>query len=400
LSGDPHADVVARQYERWMYPAPIHDLQSWLANHWEWFDPSHSHRMLWPGGGYDPALSILVAGCGTNQAAVFAFTNPDATVVGVDVSQASLDHHEWLKDTYGLGNLELHLLAVEEVETLGRDFDLIVSTGVLHHLADPQRGANALASCLRPSGVLAVMLYARYGRIGVELLESVFQDLGLQQDDPSIAMVTEALASVPRDHPVRSYLAIAPDLNYDAGLVDTFLHGRQRSYTVDDCLDLTHTAGLAFQDWFLKSPYEPTKLQGGAFSTAIAALPDHKRWSVMERLNTRNAAHFFTSVRAERPLSDYRVDFTGPDVWDYVPEFRHRCRLEAGELVRPGRRLLLDEDQHLVATRIDGHRSLRLISADLAPATADTTVPDDMVAGVVQSLWMKDFLAIRLPTGR
>ena len=44
-------------------------------------------------------------------------------------------------------------------------------------------GANsaALADCLRPEGVAAIMLYARYGRIGVEMMQGVFRDLGLAQ---------------------------------------------------------------------------------------------------------------------------------------------------------------------------------------------------------------------------
>jgi len=29
----------------------------------------------------------------------------------------------------------------------------------------------------------------------------------------------------------------------------------ERSYTVDDCLDLVTTAGLEFQGWFMKAPY-------------------------------------------------------------------------------------------------------------------------------------------------
>jgi hypothetical protein len=39
---------------------------------------------------------------------------------------------------------------------------------------------KALAGCIRRDGFLAVMLYAKYGRIGVELLQSVFDDLGLR----------------------------------------------------------------------------------------------------------------------------------------------------------------------------------------------------------------------------
>ena len=40
----------------------------------------------------------------------------------------------------------------------------------------------------------------------------------------------------------------------DAELVDTFLHGRERSYTVDDCIDLVTNAGLVFQGWFNNAP--------------------------------------------------------------------------------------------------------------------------------------------------
>lgn len=66
-------------------------------------------------------MDILVACCGTNQAAVFACTNPQANIVAIDVSQPSLDHHQYLKHSYGMQNLELHLLPVEEVQSLKRD---------------------------------------------------------------------------------------------------------------------------------------------------------------------------------------------------------------------------------------------------------------------------------------
>ena len=162
----------------------------------------------------------------------------------VDVSQPSLDHQQYLKDKHGLWNLELRLLPIEELPTLGLDFDLVVSTGVLHHMADPLAGMKALAACLRPDGVIGVMLYAKYGRIGVELLEGIFRDLDLHQDDVSVRVVKEAISLLSADHPVRSYLKTSGDARYDAYLVDTFLHGRARSYSVDECLDLVASARL------------------------------------------------------------------------------------------------------------------------------------------------------------
>jgi hypothetical protein len=44
VNDNSRADVVTRQYERYSYPQPIQDLEAWLANNWEWFDPSHAHR--------------------------------------------------------------------------------------------------------------------------------------------------------------------------------------------------------------------------------------------------------------------------------------------------------------------------------------------------------------------
>jgi hypothetical protein len=79
VTDDVRDDVVSRQYEQWRYPPPIDDLIAWTTTNWEWFDPTHAHRVLWPDRGYRPDLDILIGGCGTNQAAVFAFNNPAAT---------------------------------------------------------------------------------------------------------------------------------------------------------------------------------------------------------------------------------------------------------------------------------------------------------------------------------
>ncbi len=404
---DPRDDVVSRQYEKWTYPAPIQDLVPWLRNNWQLFDPSHAHRILWPDREYQPDLDILIAGCGTNQAAVFAYTNPAATVVAVDISQASLDHQRYLKDKHKLSNLELHLLPIEELPTLERDFDLIVSTGVLHHLADPEVGMNVLTECLRRDGALAVMLYAKIGRIGVEMMQSVFRDLGLRQDEGSVKIVKETIAGLPQAHPVRSYISLAPDLKFDAGLVDTFLHGRDRSYTVEDCLDLITAAGLEFQDWFYKSNYYPQQLTTprNEFSAAVDALPEDKMWSVMERVNTSNACHFFIACRPDRPKESYTIDFSSKACADYVPRMRLRCGVKGTEITQPnGRRVGLDPTQLAFVQHIDGQRTLQQITQRIAESGI---VPPGEIANVeelgrtlVQALWRGDYLDIALTAKR
>jgi len=398
---DPRADVVTHQYEKWRYPEPIQDLEAWTADNWQFFDPSHSHRLMWPDREHRGDLDLLIAGCGTNQAAVYAYTNPEARVLGVDISQPSLDHQQYLKDKHGLKNLELKLLPIEELPTLGRDFDLVVSTGVLHHMADPQAGMNSLARCLRPDGVAAIMLYARHGRVGVELLQAVFRDLGLQQDDKSLRLVKSTLAIVEDYHPIKAYVDIAPDLQYDAGIVDTFLHGRDRSYTVQDCIDLVHNAGLTFAGWLFNGPYYPHlhHAPDNEFYAAVNELPEEQIWKVIERLATKNACHYFYACHPDRPKSSYAIDFSSLACLDYVPEMRYRCGLAGNEIYRPGWRMALDPTQLSFVVQIDGKRTIREIAARVASeGVLNSAVKREKYARqLFRELWRLDFIAMALP---
>jgi SAM-dependent methyltransferase len=299
--------------------------------------------------------------------------------------------------------LELHLLPIEEVSALGSDFDLIVSSGVLHHMADPLAGLTALGECLRRDGALGVMLYAKYGRLGVEILEALFRDLGLSQDEASVQLVKDALALLPGDHPVRSYLHGAHDLRSDGALVDTFLHSRQRSYTVAECLDLVSSARLAFQGWFHKMPYYPHDLltPGNAFTSVLNRLPDVELWSAMERLQTANATHFFIACRPERPKADYTIDFSTPRSLDYVPLTRTACLLSGDEIYLPGLKLKLEPAQLAFVRHVDGRRTIREIVECVAqggPGSAGESRAqlEEFGRRLFQSLWRFDFLAMAL----
>lgn len=399
---DPRADVVSRQYQRWSYPHPIEDLKAWTSANWEWFDPRFSHRILWPDREYQPDLDILIAGCGTNQAAIFAFTNPAAKIVAIDVSQSSLDHHQFLKDKYGLVNLELRLLPIEDVATLGLDFDLVVSTGVLHHMADPLAGMKALANRLRRDGVIATMLYAKYGRIGVDLVDSVFRDLGFGQDDASIKLAKEAISLLPTYHPVRNYLKKARDLSSDAALIDTFLHARQRSYTVEECVDLVAAAGMAFQGWFQKTPYYPHDffVPHSEFYGIVNALPEIKLWSVMERLETLNGAHLFLACRPDRPKEHYTIDFSTVDALDYVPLMRTKCGVTDTDIFWPGFRMAPSPLQLSFLKNVDGRRTIRQIAECVAQGSespgGSRADLEEFGRKLFQSLWRLDFVAVAL----
>jgi hypothetical protein len=263
---------------------------------------------------------------------------------------------------------------------------------------------KALGSCLRRDGVAAVMLYAKYGRLGVEMMQTVFRDMGLQQDDPSLHIVKQAVSVLGPDHPLQSYLRISgsEDLQFDTGLVDTFLHGRDRSYTVGECIDLVTSAGLVFQSWLIKGPYYAHDFLAppNGFYPAVNALPDEKIWSVMERVQSANGCHFFMACRPERPKESYTIDFSMEDCLDYVPLYRLRCGLAGAEIFRPGWSMILNAAQLPFVQHVDGRRTIREIAERVAEdetRRADKAELEKFGRKLFQSLWRLDFLAMGLP---
>jgi len=264
------ADTVNEQYEQWMYPEPIPDLEVYYAaGITEEAEPRMVHWHYWPDGFYamekKERIDILVAGCGSNQAAKLAFTHPKARVVGIDMCNASLAHEATLKEKHSLTNLTLHNLDLHNVGTLtdtkDGKFDLIISSGVLHHLPNPLTGLKALKTVLRPqTGVLFAMVYGLYGRMGLYGLQQAFQLMNLGQTPNDVALVRSILAGLPAHHPVQPMLQHNLDMDYDAGIVDMFLHPMDHGFGVQDCLNWVDNAGLVFQGWLDPFAYEPAAM--------------------------------------------------------------------------------------------------------------------------------------------
>jgi SAM-dependent methyltransferase len=127
---------------------------------------------------------LLVAGCGTGrEAAYYAMRFPEARVSAIDVSASSLAIAA--ERCAGLG-IDFRLLDLNQVGSLGRKFDLIICSGVLHHLPDPEAGWAALTNILNPGGVMKLMLYSRVAWLRVEAAKARIADLREQPVDDDI----------------------------------------------------------------------------------------------------------------------------------------------------------------------------------------------------------------------
>lgn len=179
---DPVTRAVAEQYEAWPYPVWTRVLQGKtrsIAERLHSFDPEGPDVLA------DPA-QVLVAGCGTGrQVAVWAQRSPGDHFTCIDISQASLAHGEERCVALGITNVTFKLLDLHDVATLGRSFDVVLCTGVLHHLPDPEAGWAALAGVLKPGGMMHIMVYSRVARMRLAALRATLGDIlkGPMSDD-------------------------------------------------------------------------------------------------------------------------------------------------------------------------------------------------------------------------
>jgi len=363
---------VAAQYTAYSYPEAFVDLDVRMAAGYADFgDPTYFAPMFWPEGRTAPPR-ILVAGCGTVQASVIAYSNPGSQVVGIDISDTSLGHQRHLRETFGLTNLELYQGDLRDVGKIGGTFDLIVSTGVLHHMAQPEAGLAALKSVLSPDGAMFIMVYASIGRAGVYLLQDAFRRMGLTQAPEDVAFVRETLDTLPPGHPVQFYRACAPDLGYDAGIVDTFLHPQDRAYDVPQILEWVRGAGLGFQSWMENARYEPYAHLAPALVAKLENLPDEERWATVEALLGTAMRHLFILRHPDRV---HRLSFEGDDFLTYRPRAFPDAALDVREtqrvIVRGRTAVPVSEAESILFQWSDGSRTIAAMEADPVFAAFD-----------------------------
>ena len=65
------------------------------------------NKLVYKNETYPSNLKILIAGCGSDQAAIIAKCNPNHSVIGIDISPKSIAHQNKLKKNHKINNLKL-----------------------------------------------------------------------------------------------------------------------------------------------------------------------------------------------------------------------------------------------------------------------------------------------------
>ena len=403
----PFLDVTSEVrdfYDRYPYPPPVDNLERYQQL---WQDPQRrrvDYHLFWPNRSYREDQSILIAGCGTSQAAKHALRWPKAQVTGIDCSATSMHHTEKLKRKHKLTNLRVHHLAIERVNDLGMSFDQIVCTGVLHHLVDPDAGLRALRSALKPDGVMHLMVYAPYGRAGIYMLQEFCRRVGMHASDGEIRDLIRALGALPSGHPLQTLLTHAPDFRREAALADALLHPQDRAYSVSQLFNFIENAGLTFGRWLRQAAYS---VRCGVIAkipqaTRMARLSLTEQSAAIELFRGTMVRHSVVAYRNDSPTDPRQLNFAGDSCLDYVP-IRMSDTICVQDHLPPGAAAVLINQTHTdrdlflpidsiekrLFDAIDGIRTIRDI-VEKIPLSSHRTTNVDIARDFFERLWWHD----------
>ena len=251
----------------------------------------------------------------------YALREPDSRVTAIDISETSLNHTRDLQQRYDLGNLDIHRLPIESVQDLNRSFDMIVCTGVLHHLRDPVMGLRTLREVLSPHGAMRLMVYARYGRTGIYMMQQYCRLLGIIPSEEDLRGLGATLEALPADHPIADVLRKAKDFRHPEALADALLHPRDRAYTVPELYEWLDQCGMSFGRWIEQAPYlaQCGIVAKSPHAARLASLPPQLQHAAVELFRGTMVSHSFIAYRDDRPGETQPITFSGNRWRDYVP---------------------------------------------------------------------------------
>ena len=144
--------------------------------------------------------------------------------------------NDWLESTlrHGLGK-----------------FDLIVCTGVLHHLKNPQKGLSMLNDMEFEHGGAQFMVYGKYGRTGVYQVQELLRNINQQSQsiDDELTSANVILEILPVNHWFHHFTFADTEIFENGGIYDLLLHKRDVSYSIRELHNWLGNGGYNFVDF-------------------------------------------------------------------------------------------------------------------------------------------------------
>lgn len=201
---DPTSLRVQAQYEASPYPRWFSMDRVEPMPFADWIDAEAPPGAL---ASAPPSPSLLVAGCGTGAELVaLALRLPDVRITALDLSRASLGYARRKALACGCDAVDFVQGDILNLPDLDRQFDVVYSTGVVHHMRDPAVGVRRLAERMRPGGLLKLGFYSERARAPIRAAQAAIAASEHEATPDGIRAFRRHVLGLPGDAPLRQLL--------------------------------------------------------------------------------------------------------------------------------------------------------------------------------------------------
>ena len=189
--------------------------------------------------------NILIAGCGTGQHSIgTAARFKGSKVLAIDLSLASLSYAKRKTEELGIQNIEYMHADILDLRKLSRQFDIVESSGVLHHMNDPVAGWRALTDCLKPGGLMKIGLYSEMARQHIVEMRQEISNAGIGSSDTAMKSFRKTVMKSDKNHHKR--ILKSGDFYSLSTLKDLLFHIQEHKFTIPQIQDCLSELGLKF----------------------------------------------------------------------------------------------------------------------------------------------------------
>ena len=225
---------------------------------------------------------ILIGGCGTGQHAIETATRfKDCDVLAVDLSLSSLAYARRKTEELGLTNIEYMQADILDLGSLNRQFDIVESAGVLHHMEDPMAGWKVLTDCLKPGGLMKIGLYSELARKNIVQMRHEIQELSIDSGDAAMKLFRQHAVNSEKNH--HKDIVSNPDFYCLSGLRDLLFHVQEHRFTITEIKESLAQLDLDFCGFEFRSDKKVDKFKSQ--NIAQNAIYDLDKWDVFEKEN-------------------------------------------------------------------------------------------------------------------
>ena len=175
---------------------------------------------------------ILIAGCATGHIPIKVSKNyQSSSITGIDLSLSSLAYGLRKAREMKIENLELMHGDILELENLNQKFDIIFSSGVLHHMKNPEAGWQVLANILKPGGLMKIGLYSELERQHITDCRQYIVDHNIPDTPDGIRQIRKIIAGLPAGHAFRKVMPFN-DFYSTSMMRDLLFHVQEQCFTI------------------------------------------------------------------------------------------------------------------------------------------------------------------------